>query len=214
MSAADLRRPDRVRGRADRPQAALAERIGELATDPAWWPTVARLRAFRGVDTLTALAIHLELGADWARFQKAHRVGSWLGLTPSRQQSGEIDRHGSITKTGSMLARRLLVESAWQYAREPRIGATLQNRQDGQPDHILQISNRAQQRLHHLYTSDASARQAPQRDRRRGRAGAVLLPVGRRHRTLTHQPHQHNSTPGSGGRDAGPTQRPARAIVL
>ena len=40
----------------------LAERIGELATDPAWWPTVARLRAFRAVDTLTALAVHLELG--------------------------------------------------------------------------------------------------------------------------------------------------------
>ena len=105
------------------------------------------------MDTLTALAIHLELGADWARFQKAHRVGSWLGLTPSRSQSGESDRHGQITKTGSMLARRLLVESAWQYAREPRIGVTLKNRQEGQPDHILQISNRAQQRLHHLYTS-------------------------------------------------------------
>jgi transposase len=131
----------------------LAERIGELATDPAWWPTVARLRAFRGVDTLTALAIHLELGGDWQRFEKPTRVGSWLGLTPSRQQSGESDRQGSITKTGSMLARRMLVESAWQYAREPRIGATLKNRQDGQPDHILQISNRCQQRLHHLYTS-------------------------------------------------------------
>jgi transposase len=131
----------------------LAERIGVLATDPAWWPTVARLRAFRGVDTLTALAIHLELGGDWARFQKPTRVGSWLGLTPSRQQSGESDRQGSITKTGSMLARRLLVESAWQYTREPRIGATLVNRQDGQPDHILQISNHAQQRLHHLYRS-------------------------------------------------------------
>ena len=131
----------------------LAERISELATDPAWWPTVSRLRAFRGVDTLTGLAIHLELGADWHRFEKPTRVGSWLGLTPSRQQSGESDRQGSITKTGSMLARRMLVESAWQYAREPRIGATLRNRQDGQPDHILQISNRAQQRLHHLYTS-------------------------------------------------------------
>lgn len=131
----------------------LAEQIGVLATDPAWWPTVARLRAFRGVDTLTALAIHLELGGDWARFQKPTRVGSWLGLTPSRQQSGETDRQGSITKTGSTLARRLLVESAWQYAREPRIGATLRNRQDGQPDHVLQISNHAQQRLHHLYTS-------------------------------------------------------------
>lgn len=132
---------------------ALAHQIGVLASDPAWWPTVARLRAFRAVDTLTALAIHLELGGDWARFQKAHRVGSWLGLTPSREQSGERDRQGAITKTGSMLARRLLVEAAWHYAREPRIGATLRNRQDGQPDHILQISNRAQHRLHHLYTS-------------------------------------------------------------
>jgi transposase len=131
----------------------LAERIGELATDPEWWPTVARLRAFRGVDTLTALAIHLELGGDWARFEKPTRVGSWLGLTPSRSQSGEQDHHGSITKTGSQLARRLLVESAWQYIREPRVGATLKNRQEGQPDHILQISNHAQQRLHHTYTS-------------------------------------------------------------
>jgi transposase len=131
----------------------LAEQIGELALDPAWWPTVARLRAFRGVDTLTALAIHLELGGDWQRFQKPTRVGSWLGLTPSRSQSGESDRHGSITKSGSQLARRLLVESAWQYAREPRIGATLANRQEGQPAHVLQISNHAQQRLHHTYTS-------------------------------------------------------------
>ncbi len=131
----------------------LAQRISELATDPGWWPTVARLRAFGGVDTLTALAIHLELGADWQRFEKPTRVGSWLGLTPSRSQSGESDRQGSITKTGSMLARRLLVESVWQYAREPGFGVTLRNRQDGQPDHVLQISNRAQQRLHHLYTS-------------------------------------------------------------
>ena len=83
-----------------------------------------------------------------------------------------------------MLARRMLVESAWQYAREPRIGVTLANRQDGQPDHVLQISNRAQQRLHHLYTSDARPRQAAQRDRRRGRPRAGLLPLGRRHRTL------------------------------
>jgi transposase len=129
----------------------LAERISQLATDEQWWPTVARLRAFRGVDTLTALAIHLELGADWTRFQKAHRVGSWLGLTPSRTQSGESDHQGSITKTGSMLARRLLVESAWHYAREPRIGATLRNRQEGQPDHVLQISNRCQLRQHRVY---------------------------------------------------------------
>jgi transposase len=130
---------------------ALAERLSQLATDERWWPTVARLRAFRGIDTLTALSIHLELGADWQRFEKAHRVGSWLGLTPSLNQSGESSRQGAITKTGSTLARRLLIESAWHSAREPRIGATLESRQHGQPEHVLAIANRAQHRLHHVY---------------------------------------------------------------
>jgi len=131
-------------------KAAIALRLSELATDGRWWPTVARLRAFRGIDTLTALSIHLELGADWKRFARAPALSSWLGLTPSLSQSGESSRQGSITKTGSTLARRLLVESAWHYSRPPRLGATLANRQAGQPDHVLQISNRAQQRLHRV----------------------------------------------------------------
>ncbi|MDQ3768490.1 MAG: IS110 family transposase [Actinomycetota bacterium] len=131
-------------------KASIALRLSELATDERWWPTVARLRAFRGIDTLTAFSLHLELGGDWQRFERATALSSWLGLTPSLNQSGESSRQGSITKTGSVLARRLLVESAWHYSRPPRLGATLANRQHGQPDHILQISNRAQQRLHRV----------------------------------------------------------------
>jgi transposase len=130
---------------------ALAQRLSQLATEEEWWPTVARLRCFRGVDTLTALSIHLELGGDWQRFAKAHRVGSWLGLTPSLNQSGESSTQGSITKTGSTLARRLLIESAWHYAREPRIGATLESRQHGQPEHVVAIANHAQHRLYRVY---------------------------------------------------------------
>ena len=34
---------------------AIALRLSGLATEEPWWPTVARLRAFRGIDTLTAL---------------------------------------------------------------------------------------------------------------------------------------------------------------
>jgi len=128
-------------------KAAIALRLSELATDEQWWPTVARLRAFRGIDTLTAFSLHLELGADWRRFERAPALGAWLGLTPSLNQSGESAKQGSITKTGSMLARRLLVESAWHDSRPTRLGATLHNRQQGQPDHILAMSNRAQQRL-------------------------------------------------------------------
>jgi transposase len=132
-------------------KAALSQRLSQLASDEQWWPTIARLRCFRGVDTLTALGLHLELGGDWQRFQKPTALSAWLGLTPSLNQSGESSRQGAITKTGSALARRLLVEAAWHYGRDPRIGATLQNRQLGQPEHVLQIANRAQQRLHRVY---------------------------------------------------------------
>ena len=132
-------------------KAALAERISRLAVEGPWWPTVARLRCFRGIDTLTALALHLELAGDWQRFTSPKALGSWLGLTPSLAQSGESSRSGSITKTGSTLARRLLVEAAWHYGRDPRIGVIQQRRQEGQPDHILQIANRAQLRLHRIY---------------------------------------------------------------
>ena len=146
-------------------KAALAERLSRLAEDPQWWPTVARLRCFRGLDTLSALAVHLELGANWQRFSRATAVGSWLGLIPSLQQSGESSHQGPITKTGSRLARRLLVEAAWHNTRPPRIGVTLRNRQQGQPDHILLIANRAQQRLHRVH----------QRMRARGKPGNVIV---------------------------------------
>jgi transposase len=132
-------------------KAAIAERLSRLAQDEQWWPTIARLRCFRGIDTLTAFALHLELGGDWQRFARASALSAWLGLVPSLHQSGESSQQGSITKTGSGFARRLLVESAWHYRREPRIGVTLQNRQQGQPDHVLQIANRAQHRLHRVY---------------------------------------------------------------
>jgi transposase len=129
----------------------LDERLGRLALDERIWPTVSRLRCFRGIDTLTALTLHLELGGDWQRFRSARQVGAWLGLTPSLTQSGQSTVQGSITKTGSSLARRLLVESAWQYMRRPAIGVNLRNRQVGQPDHVLAIAWRAQHRLHKVH---------------------------------------------------------------
>ena len=139
---------------------ALDERLSRIAQDRRLWPTVARLRAFRGIDTLTALMLHLELGGDWGRFSSPRRLSAWLGLTPTLEQSGQSMTQGSITKTGSAIARRLLVESAWHYARRPAIGATLRNRQLDQPDHILQIAWRAQHRLHRVHY-DLRARGKP-----------------------------------------------------
>jgi len=131
-------------------RAALDERLSLLAAEPELAPTVARLRCFRGIETLSALVLHLEIG-DWRRFQRPGQLTAWLGLVPSLHQSGESETRGAITKTGSGYARRILVEAAWHYLREPRIGASLRDRQAGQPDHILQIAWRAQHRLHRLH---------------------------------------------------------------
>src|SRR6266702_3583296 len=60
-------------------KAALDERLSRLAREGEWWPTVARLRCFRGIDTLTALVLCLEIG-DFARFESPQRLSSWLGL--------------------------------------------------------------------------------------------------------------------------------------
>jgi transposase len=131
-------------------RAALDERLSRLAREDELWPMVARLRCFRGIETLSALVLHLEV-ADWQRFARPAQLAAWLGLVPSLSQSGESETRGSITKTGSGYARRLLVEAAWHYLRAPSLGKTLAERQHGQPDHVLQIAWRAQHRLHRLH---------------------------------------------------------------
>lgn len=130
-------------------RARLDRAVDKIAHRDAFWPTVSRLRAFRGIDTISALGIHLEIG-DWTRFNHPKNVAAYLGLVPSLDQSGEGSSSGAITKTGSRYARRLLVEAAWHSARQPTVGAALRRRQDGVDEPIRQISWACQRRLHHI----------------------------------------------------------------
>ena len=155
---------------------AIDERLSRIAQEPSLWPTVARLRCFRGVDTLTALALAVEVG-EWHRFRRPAQLSAWLGLVPSLSQSGESLTRGAITKTGSQHARRLLVEAAWHYLRIPRIGATLEHRQAGQPAHVLADRVAGADTALSPLPPPARARQAaqPGHRRRRPRAGRVSV---------------------------------------
>lgn len=64
-----------------------------------------------GVGNLTAIAFVTAVD-DPARFRSACDVGAYLGLTPKRYQSGEVDIGGRISKTGDRLTRKLLFEAA------------------------------------------------------------------------------------------------------
>jgi transposase len=49
---------------------------------------------------------------DPYRFRRSSDVGAFLGLTPRRYQSGDVDLAGRISKAGDSPARSLLFEAA------------------------------------------------------------------------------------------------------
>jgi transposase len=128
----------------------LERQIVALLPDSPWQAHVGRLRCLRGIDTLTAAGLCGEIG-DFERFARAEQLMSYIGLVPSENSTGEQRRLGSITKTGSGHARRLLVEAAWHYRAQPRIGRKLELRQDGQPAQAVAIAWTAQRRLYRTW---------------------------------------------------------------
>ena len=125
---------------------ALDQAISELAAEPPFAEVVGRLCCLRGVSTLTALGLTVEIG-DWTRF-RPQSLGPFLGLVPSEDSSGERRRQGGITKTGNTHARRLLVEAAWHQRRPLRTSATLERRRQGQPAAVRARADQTSRRLH------------------------------------------------------------------
>jgi transposase len=125
---------------------ALDEAIVELAGEPPFAQVVSRLVCLRGISTLTAFALTVELG-DWTRF-RPESLGAFLGLTPSEDSTGSRRRQGAITKTGNSHARRLLVEAAWHQRRPLRASPALQRRRQGQPAVVCAQADRSARRLH------------------------------------------------------------------
>jgi transposase len=124
----------------------LERRIVQLVPDSPWSELVPRLRCLRGIDTLTAVGLCAEIG-DFERFARPAQLMSYLGLVPCERSTGDKRSLGGITKSGSRHARRLLVEAAWHYRLGPRPSRELTKRQAGQPEHVIAISWKAQQRL-------------------------------------------------------------------
>jgi transposase len=102
--------------------------IAELAADSEFTPVVRRLACLRGVSTLTAFALAVEVG-DWHRFT-GNTIGAYVGLVPAEFSSGQSRVQGSITKTGNTHVRRLLVEAAWHHRPAYRPGAVMRARWD------------------------------------------------------------------------------------
>jgi transposase len=73
--------------------------------------TTRRLMTVPGVGVVTALTFRHTID-DPSRFRSASSVGAYLGLTPRRNQSGETDINGKISRWGDRLLRTYLFEAA------------------------------------------------------------------------------------------------------
>ena len=70
-----------------------------------------RLMTIPGVGAITAMTYKAALD-DPSRFERSETVGAYMGLTPRQYASGEIDRHGGISKMGPQECRSMLYEAA------------------------------------------------------------------------------------------------------
>ena len=90
-------------------------RTAELYCEPiasARQSTVCRLlMTMPGIGTVTAASYAAAIETP-GNFAHSRDVGTWVGLTPRRFQSGEVDYEGHISRRGDRELRALLYEAA------------------------------------------------------------------------------------------------------
>ena len=128
----------------------LTQQIGELLSSWSLAPLVEALQAMRGIAFVVAVTLAAEVG-NFSRFDNPRQLMAYLGLTPSEHTSGTSVRRGGITKAGSSLARHALVEGAWSYRMQARVGRKLVDRIEALPQAVRDIAWKGQLRMCQRY---------------------------------------------------------------
>ena len=137
----------------------LDERITAMAANSQYTDVVRRLGCLRGISTLTGFALAVEIG-DWTRFT-GNSIGSFVGLVPSENSSGQSRSLGPITKTGNGHARRLLVEAAWHHQHRYVPGKTIRDRWDLASPAARARGDLGNRRLNHRWNQFKARKKRP-----------------------------------------------------
>jgi transposase len=138
------------------------DRTVERRTKEAY-PETQRLRQIKGVGPLTSLCYVLVL-EDPKRFKNPREAGSYLGLVPRLDETGESQPQLPITKAGNQLLRTYLVQSA-QYILGPfgndtdlrRWGLSLMTRggKNAKKRAVIAVARKLAVLLHRLWETGA-----------------------------------------------------------
>ena len=110
----------------------LTGQIAVLLPNWSLGPVIEAIQAMHGVAFIFAVTVVAEVG-DFHRFDNPRQLMACPGLTPSEHSSGASMRRGGITRAGSGLARRVLIEGAWSYRMQARVSRKLHDRIEGLP---------------------------------------------------------------------------------
>jgi len=97
-----------IREKVSREIAALYRKLLDLARND---EDVRRSMTVPGIGPINAMAFHSMIDEP-SRFKRSRNVGAYIGLTPRRFASGEIDWSGRISKCGDAMVRTYLFEAA------------------------------------------------------------------------------------------------------
>ena len=128
----------------------LDDQIEQIAQSDIYRSSVLKLKAFRGIDTLSAMLLIAEI-TDFRRFATAGALMAFLGLVPSENSTGDRHKGGPITKAGNRRIRTQLVEAATHFSKKPHISSYMQKNLQATDARSARIAVKCMQRLHKRY---------------------------------------------------------------
>ena len=140
---------------------AAGQMKSELAAASLEDPLRSRLMKVSGVGPITVTAYVATID-DPRRFRRGDQVAAYLGLVPSVNQSGELDRHGHITRDGDSLLRSYLFEAAHVLLTRTRSSSAIQRwgrklaKKKGYGKAKVAVARKLAVLLHHLWLTGDS----------------------------------------------------------
>lgn len=98
----------------------------KIAEELKMWPEAKIVADIPGFGPVVSLAVLASLD-DPARFRKPQRAGSYAGLAPSVRNSGEVERHGHITRQGRNILRHVMVQAGLAAMRSYHLSPSLKS---------------------------------------------------------------------------------------
>lgn len=122
------------------------EQIELLSQSDTYRETTQALSCFRGISTISAMAIAAETG-DVDRFAHPNQFMSYVGLGVREYSSGGKEIKFGITKTGNSFLRMIVVESSQKIYRTPTVSKKVKQRRNLARTEYIEVADKCMTRM-------------------------------------------------------------------